>query len=74
MDRLKTIGISPKAVLAFAYPFLATVGSVLGSFIVTGDFNDSELRVGLAGLVASGIATLGAYVGRPGQVAADLDR
>lgn len=69
--QLKTLGISPKAILAFLYPFIATVMSTLGSFIITGDFNDAELRVGLAGLGASGVAALGAYVGRPGRVAVD---
>lgn len=68
MQQLKTVDVSPKAVLAFLYPFIATLAASAGSWIVSGDFNTAEIRVALSGLIASGLALLGAYVGRPGNV------
>ena len=65
---LRTRGISPKAVLAFCFPFVTTVAGVTSSWVVTGNFNGTELRLGVAGLIASSLAALGAYVGRPGTV------
>ncbi|MCA1571653.1 MAG: hypothetical protein LC798_15330 [Chloroflexi bacterium] len=67
---LRTVGISPKAVLAFLYPFVATVAGTIGSWVVTGDFNDAEVRTAVGGLIASAVAYLGAYVGAPGNVKA----
>lgn len=69
---MTTLGLSPKAVLAFVYPFIATSAGVAVTWITTGEFNEQELRVGVAGLVASGLALLGAYVGRPGDVVVDV--
>ena len=69
MEPVKTTrGISPKAVLAFLYPTIATIAATIGSWIVTGDFNESEIRTAAAGLLASAVAYIGAYVGRPGDV------
>lgn len=68
---MKTIGISPKTTLAFFYPAISSVITAVGSWIVTGNFNDSELRVALAGLGASAIAALGAYIGKPGRTVPD---
>ncbi len=64
-----TVGLSPKALLAFLLPLLAAVGGALSSWIVTGDFNNAEIRTAAGGLVSSGLALLGAYVGQPGPVA-----
>jgi hypothetical protein len=63
-----THGVSPKAVLAFLYPTIATLAAVLGSWIVTGQWNEAETRTAIAGLVASAVAALGAAVGRTGKV------
>lgn len=63
-----TLGTSPKAVLALLYPLVATEIATLGSYVVTGDFNDAEIRVAIAGTLASFTAGLGAYVGKPGAV------
>lgn len=71
LEAVRSVNISPKAALAFLYPFIATVAAVAASWIVTGQFNDGEVRTALSGLVASGIAALGAYVGKPGQVVAE---
>lgn len=68
-----TIGLSPKAVLAFLFPLIAAVGGSLVSWIATGDFNDAEIRAALGGLVTSGLALLGAYIGQPGNVQATVD-
>lgn len=65
---MRTNGLSPKAILAFLYPAIGSIVSAVGSWIVTGDFNASEIRVSVAGLGASGLALLGAYIGRPGDV------
>lgn len=70
---MRTVGLSPKAVLAFLYPLIATAVGVLGSWIVTGEFNDTELRTALAGTGASAVALLGAYLGRPGIVRSDVE-
>ncbi len=63
-----TIGLSPKAVLAFAFPLIASIGGALVSWIATGDFNTAEIRTALGGLITSGLALLGAYIGQPGNV------
>ena len=68
MTTHRTNGLSPKAVLAFFYPAIGSVVSAVSSWIVTGNFNDSEIRVAVAGLGASGLALLGAYVGKPGDI------
>lgn len=67
-SEVRTAGVSPKAVLAFVFPFVATLGSVLASWIVSGNFNEGEVRTGASALVASAIAALGAYLGKPGAV------
>lgn len=62
---------SPKAVLAFLYPFIATLIGVAATWIVTGEFNVEEIRTGVAGLLASGLAFFGAWLGKPGVVDAN---
>lgn len=63
-----TEGFSPKTVLAFLYPTIATLAAVAGSWVVTGQWNETETRTALAGLVASAVAAVGAYAGRTGKV------
>lgn len=70
MKNLTTI--SPKAILAFLLPTLTTLAAVAGSWIVTGDLNESELRAAAAGLLASGVAALGAYAGKPAAKPGDV--
>lgn len=57
-----------KAVLAFFYPFIATLAAVATTFVVEGTFDATALRIGVAGLLASGLGALGAFVGQPGPV------
>jgi hypothetical protein len=64
----KTVGLSPKAVLAFLFPLLSAAAAAVASWIATGNFSDSEIRTALSGLVLSGLALVGAYVGKPGTV------
>lgn len=66
-----TKGISPKAVLAFVFPFLATCLGVLATWVESGEFNGQEIRTAAAGLIAAAVAWLGAYLGRPGDVVED---
>jgi len=70
---MRTVGLSPKAVLAFLFPFLTAIGAVVISWITTGEWNEQETRVAVAGLVASGLALVGAYVGNPGNVVSEPD-
>ena len=65
---LQTLGISPKAVLAFVFPAIAAVGASVVSWISTGNFDASEIRTAVGGVIAAGIAALGAYLGKPGRV------
>lgn len=68
-SELATQGLSPKAILAFLFPFLSALAVSVISWIATGDFSDNEIRTALGGLVASALAAVGAYVGKPGDVA-----
>jgi hypothetical protein len=63
-----THGLSPKAVLAFLFPAIATVAGVLIASIATGALDAGELRMALAGLASSALAALGAWIGQPGNV------
>lgn len=63
-----THGISPKAILAFVFPAIATTLTVVIGWIATGTFNASELRIGLAGWLTSALAALGAWLAPPGNV------
>lgn len=71
-ERLKTLGISPKAVAAFLWPFVAALGAALVSWIVSGEFNENEVRTAVGGAVAGAISAAGAFVARPGQVVPDV--
>lgn len=68
-----TIGLSPKAILAFAFPLVAALAGALTSWIVTGNFDAAEIRTAAGGLVTSALALAGAYVGKPGNVTASPD-
>lgn len=70
---LKTIGLSPKAVLAFVFPAVAALLTSAASWAESGEFSTTEIRAAVGGIVLSGIALLGAYVGRPGVVAPEPD-
>lgn len=67
---MKTIGISPKAVLAFVFPLVAAVVGSLSSWAIGGfgAFDTTSVVIAATGLGASGVALLGAYVGKPGNV------
>lgn len=65
---MTTIGLSPKAVLAFALPLIAAIAASIADWAVSGQFEVTTIRTALAGLIASGLALLGAYLGKPGNV------
>lgn len=69
---MKTVGISPKAILAFCFPFIGTAVGVLIDLVADGHWDGTTLRIGVAGLLASALAALGAYVGNPGSVISKL--
>lgn len=64
--------LAPKALLAFLYPFIATLVAVATTWVVQGTFDGAALRTGVAGLLASGLALLGAYVGKPADAAVTI--
>lgn len=64
----QTVGISPKAIAALVWPAVVAAGIAVSSWIVTGDFNDAEIRVALAGCLASIISFAGSYIAPPGEV------
>jgi hypothetical protein len=65
---IRTIGLSPKAVLAFLFPLVSTVCATVAVWVNSGTFNAAELRTALAGTITSAAAALGAYLGHPGRV------
>ncbi len=64
----RTKGTSPKAVLAFCFPAIASIGGALTSYIVTGHLDEEAVRVAAGGLVTSALAALGAWLGSPGEL------
>ncbi len=71
MEKLKTLGISPKAILALLFPLVAALGAALASWALTGNFNDAEVRTAISGAILSVVSGLGAYIGAPGNVVAN---
>jgi capsular polysaccharide biosynthesis protein len=59
--------ISPKTILALAFPALGTLVLALVNEFVTVHM-DSTLKVAVVGVVNALLAALGAYLGAPGQV------
>lgn len=64
----RTLGLSPKAVLAFLFPTVASVAGVLSTYVGTGHVDTATLRLAGVGLIASAVAALGAAIGQPGKV------
>lgn len=64
----RTLGISPKAVLAFIWPTIVTVAGVIASWIVSGNLDTGELRGAAAGLLLAAVAAGGAALGSTGRV------
>lgn len=57
---IKTIDAN-KAKFAFLAPFVLTVGGTIASYVVTGDFNEAEIRTAVSGLILSAAGAAGAY-------------
>lgn len=69
----RTVGLSPKAVLAFLFPTVASVAGVLSTYVGTGTVDTATLRVAGVGLIAAAVAALGAAIGQPGKVELPAD-
>lgn len=69
----KTVGVSPKAVLATAVPAISTLVGVLGMWLATGELNRSELVTATVGLSTSLLAGFAAWLGTPGRVRVDRE-
>ncbi len=67
----RTKGLSPKAVLAFCFPAIASIGGAITTWIVTGHLDEEAVRVAAGGLVTSALAFLGSYLGAPGETVED---
>src|SRR4051794_58970 len=63
-----TVGFSPKAVLAFLFPLIAAIVAAAVDWIMSGQFDTTTIRTAAAGLGASALALLGAWLGAPGSV------
>jgi len=56
-----------KAKLAFLAPFIVTVLGVVANWVASGEFDTTELRGALSGLVLSLAAGVSAYFAKAGQ-------
>lgn len=65
---MKTNGISPKAIAALVWPVAVAAAAAVASWVVSGDFNDTEIRTAVAGAITAVVAFIGAYVSDPGDV------
>ena len=61
-----------KAKLAFLAPFIVTVLGVLGTWIVTGEFNVQEIRTATAGVLTSIAAFVAVYFAKAGMAQVQL--
>lgn len=59
--------LHPKVILAFFFPLISAVLSSLGSWVISGDFNESEIRTAVGGTIASALALLGGWLGQPAE-------
>lgn len=66
MSKEKTVGLSPKAVLAAILPTLGGIVAVLVEWVATGALDRLELATAVSAVAAAVLAFLGAYVGSPG--------
>jgi hypothetical protein len=55
-----------KAKLAFLVPFLTAVVAIVSHWLVTGEWNNTELMGSVAALLSSLLAAFGAWVAKPG--------
>lgn len=60
---MSKIRFKAKPFLAFLFPFITTVATLSSDFVITGNFDMLKLRVAIGGLILSGVAALGAYIG-----------
>ena len=63
-----TVGLSPKALLAFVFPALSTLVLLVVHSLVTGEWNRTETVQAVIGLTSSVLSFIGAWLGNPGVV------
>jgi len=56
-----------KAKFAFLAPLVVTCLGIAASWVATGEFNADEIRLAVAGVVASISASVGTYFAAPGK-------
>lgn len=72
---VRTIRISPKAILAFVFPLVtAAAGSAVAWIVEGASFDGAPLKIAGAGVIASGVSALGAWLGKPGDVVVPLPK
>lgn len=69
--KVKIQGLSRKAANALLYPVAAAVLTSVASWVITGDFNDAEIRTAISGAILGLVAFLGAYKGDAGTTTSD---
>lgn len=69
---LKTVGLSPKTILAFLVPLVSAGIASVGSYLATSDWNPTETRTLLTGAGAAFVAGAAAFLGSPGNVVPDI--
>lgn len=67
----RTVGVSPKAILAAVIPAAGSLIAVAIQWAVTGELDRAELVTALTGFSAALLAGLAAWAGKPGMV--DMD-
>ncbi len=56
-----------KARLAFLVPFITALGAAFASWVISGEFNDNEIRTAIGGTVLAAVGSIGAYLAPAGQ-------
>lgn len=73
MSGNKTVGLSPKTILAGVLPAVGTILAVLITWGVTGELDRAELVIALTGFSSALVAALGAWAADPGDVQPPTD-
>jgi len=66
-----TQGRSPKAIAALLWPLITALAASLVSWLISGDFNSTELRTSIGGAVLSVVAGIGAALSQTGTIISD---
>lgn len=61
-------GLTPKAILAFLFPLITALAGAVVLWASGGDFDVTPIKVAAGGVITSGLALLGAWIGKPSPV------